>query len=161
MRLLVVLLLWQGPIPWIHNHSAAHASVAFIDFNQHLRDFHGRDLIGRDFGDWPESNTDSEICSCNSYQEFGWHFHFSFPDKYPGNEERPECKMFAEREFVDSRDSLEFHTIDFGHVGSWDNWHYARPALKLELGFTESSSQFFGTYATKLSLPQRFCVHRC
>jgi hypothetical protein len=63
-RLVLVVSLWQAPVPWIHSHDTNVADdaspLSTCEFAEHLHAFHG-------------------LSAVNSNVEFGWHCHWILP----------------------------------------------------------------------------------
>ncbi len=158
VRAVMMLLLWQGPIPWCHSHDALRASKSGslmsaaaekFDLASHLKKHH-RDIDPR------------------SRISLGWHIHWVLPlmnyDPLLGESSpnegipQPPVSIHADRYFAYGTNLLQ--AFDQIHAVEFANFVTPSPHLSND-GANSLTSHFYDEFSTSLSLPQRFSVYRC
>lgn len=148
LRLLLLIVAWQGPIPWCHAHDAGlvDPGVGDVRLLEHLRFYHAGESLA-------------------AARTLGWHFHVDFPHQStPGTDSTP---LGAEFEFS-SRMAGDLRVAESGWgpvLSGLALWnlplgeladHVSGRALKSGHGH-----RFFDAFASSLPLPLRFGVLRC
>ncbi|QDU30203.1 hypothetical protein ETAA8_53220 [Anatilimnocola aggregata] len=146
LRCLLLVVAWQGPLPWCHAHGTLGncSEVANCSLQEHLRSHHpGTNLFGDIF--------------------FSWHVHVDLPQPGSESEESDETEL-PRTPAVESIDLV-------GHALS-RAWESSNPIAvdadcechDLNCGrqvHSACSQHFLANFATSLPLPLRFCVARC
>lgn len=143
LRCLLLLLVWQGPIPWCHCHDTAASSSPTPWLAKHLQKYHaGVDLCAPPL--------------------LGWHLHARLPgvpSDDPGEPTQPDQEQLPVVNSVDSltatvvRASIEMstpHTCLEGLMCGMPGTGNSRAA----------AAHFFDSFAPNLALPMRLCVSR-
>lgn len=142
LRCLLLLAVWQGPIPWCHCHGTVDHLALSPGLPEHLRSHHA----GHD-----------------PYGNGRWHLHFILPDtggQTPGEHSEDRYQQLPMISALDvSSAELE---------SPWDGSPAAEVLLELsavpsaairDAGL--STAHFYDGFAPDLALPMRFCVARC
>ncbi len=147
LRWLLLLAVWQGPLPWLH----AHGTLGDFDFPgnlwlvQHLQQHH------------PAMET--EVGGC-----LGWHVHIFYPCSSPEEREHslaPVCEQFL-------AGNTGSHLTTALIRALWDQSDILQQTafqkfqtLSLFCRTPGLSPCFYERYAVELAMPMRFCVVRC
>jgi hypothetical protein len=148
LRLALLIVAWQGPIPWCHAHDTGlvDPGVGNVRLLEHLRSYHaGESLAGA--------------------RPLGWHFHVDFPHQpTSGTDSTP---LGAEFEFSSRlAGDLRVAEPSWGAALSdlaFGNLPLREPAdhVSCRVLMSGYGNRFFDAYASSLPLPLRFGVIRC
>ncbi len=148
LRCLLLLVAWQGPLPWCHCHGtlANSADSTAVWLATHLRSRHSSVS--------PFANV-----------SFGWHIHIELPDSTsddPDQPPRPDRDRLPVTNAADGLAELaarpaaalisEADLLDLACQGGM---------LTSDGGSCRLTAHFFDDFAPSLPLPMRFCVARC
>ena len=143
LRMVLMVTLWQGPIPVWHSHgtlkNSAVSTEMFSWFTGHLRSSHAAVDPAADV-------------------EFGWHAHFDWP-RIPVDSDSPDQLNFA----------TEFCAVSAACTLPWNDSAEFQYGFSVEtltdraLGgdLVERPLGFYVSFATSLAVPVRFGVVRC
>jgi hypothetical protein len=147
--LLLLLILWQIPIPWYHSHGAEDANGASnASLATHLRRFH------------------QSITGAETNVRFGWHFHAIVP--WLSSDDPLDMRDSGGSGQEESRLCDELYRA--GTTQDFVLQNQINVASPLNTAITIQSDSFRATvcqrhfldgFASDLSLPQRLCVFRC
>ena len=146
-RCLLMVCVWQGPIPWWHCHDAAPESgVATSEWLvRHLHEFH------------------PGVAGCANCA-LGWHMHLSFPESSEDSDESPTSSH--EQFLLVSANAGD--TACSPRASGPDRWSAddilhrdVATNLRRPSGVPATAIHFFDGFATDLPLPLRFGVARC
>jgi hypothetical protein len=142
LRLCLLLVAWQGPIPWGHAHGtlANSAETAAAWLGGHLQTHHA--AIS------PFANV-----------FLGWHWHVDFPSRGCDDESR------QEQERLPAGGSASELLLAAGQgAGCWWQASCAKtacPAEGLRFRHSASAAHFWDCFAPSLALPVRLGTMRC
>lgn len=149
LRFVLLLVAWQGPIPWCHSHDAGVIDQAASDVRllEHLCSYHAGESLA-------------------AARPLGLHFHVDFPHQpTQGSDPTP---LGAEFEFSSrlAGDSRLMAEASWGAVlagvAFWSP-SLREPAehVSCRVLMSGCGHRFFDAYASSLPLPLRFGVIRC
>lgn len=145
LRMVLMVTLWQGPIPVWHSHgtlkNSAVSSEMFSWFTGHLRFSH------------PAVDPSADI-------EFGWHAHLDWP-RVPAEGDSHEQLSFADEFYAGNFEydlqSEDAATSQFSGLGEC----LRLPDRSQLATLADRPSGFFGSFAATLAVPMRFGIARC
>lgn len=149
LYLLLLLSVWQGPLPWLHSHST------LIDPIQ------GQNL-------WLLKHLEKHHADCvveETQECLGWHLHIFFPHHHPESEQ-DEHSPAPQKQFRVGSNGAHLTADLLRLLCELSIPDFMSPqTLKADLWMLcQQSSRiacFYETFATELPLPLRFCVIRC
>jgi hypothetical protein len=155
LRLALLLVSWQGPVPWCHSHPSLQSFASSFGSSDesavpknlatHLVVYHG-----------------DQIAEATS--TLGWHFHVAFPHPASPDSSVPNG---CPKEFPASLGGIDGASavakfqpgvieVTDGRLAAWQ-----ASSRTLELANRPTAIRFFDHFASDLPLPLRFGVIRC
>jgi len=147
-RCLLIVSLWQAPLPMVHAHGADIAdSTDATAFVEHLAEFH----------------TNVEL---NSHVDFGWHWHLVPPmEDHPGSDcpdgHHPCCPFHGRDTLLTMQSPVaSLNVIFVDSVSSWLS--VVTPPVNAAIGRPPAApTAFLETYLGSVSLGTLLRVARC
>ncbi len=142
LRCLLLLAVWQGPIPWCHCHGTVDHLELSPGLPEHLRSHHaGHDPYGH---------------GC-------WHLHFILPETGGQTPGEPSEDRYQRLPMISTADASPAEVDSL-----WDEMpvsevlfvQSAVPSAAIRNAGL-STAHFYDGFAPELALPMRFCVARC
>jgi hypothetical protein len=147
LRFVLVLTMWQGPIPWVHCHGTVADSSVSADmlswFSVHLRSHHA-------------------CVQCERPVDLGWHTHFDMPQTPADESDRNsrtshDCLPASHLQTLDLQMSVSASSAAISLIAV--DVHCV--SMMTAMAQTRQASHFYASFAPAMSLPARFCIARC
>lgn len=148
LRCVLVVFVWQGPVPWCHRHGtlANTPDSAISWLQEHLRTHHSS--IG-----------------VNAEVSFGWHVHFDFPIPVDDDSNGPNVPDQDRLPPVSSLDtvsaSIARAASDSSDLAAAHRVNLSGDTRVIANGLLLEVTHFYEASAPSCSLSVRFCVSRC